>query len=297
MPEKRIYTTIFKSPCGDLKLGSFDDSLCLCDWHVEKHRNMVDRHLSKWLDADFVEGDSETLRQATAQLEEYFRGERKTFDIKLLFVGTDFQKKVWNALLDIPYGVTVSYAELAGRIGHPTSFRAVANANGANCISIFAPCHRVIGSDGFLTGYGGGLKQNTSSQPRKTHCELMNSYSFLAVFLGGGIGSVLRYGVQVLLHERVVPYNFPWATFTVNILGCFLIGLFYALTSRFNFSPETRLFLTVGLCGGFTTFSTFSNDSLLLLREGELTVSLLYIAASVVLGILACLFGTSLIKS
>ena len=88
------------------------------------------------------------------------------------------------------------------------------------------------------------------------------------IFLGGGTGSVLRYYVQELLHERIIPYSFPWATFTVNIFGSFLIGLFYTLSARFNLSPEVRLLLTAGFCGGFTTFSTFSNDGLTLLKGG-----------------------------
>ena len=94
---------------------------------------------------------------ACRQLDEYFRHERQSFDLPLFFVGTEFQKKVWQTLLTIPYGTTVSYAYLARRIGMPRAVRAVANANGANAISIFVPCHRVIGSDGSLTGYGGGL--------------------------------------------------------------------------------------------------------------------------------------------
>lgn len=89
----------------------------------------------------------------------------------------------------------------------------------------------------------------------------------IAIFLGGGTGSVLRYCVQMMLHERIVPYSFPWATFTVNILGSFLIGLFYTLSARFNLSTEIRLLLTTGLCGGFTTFSTFSNDGLILIKQ------------------------------
>ena len=79
------------------------------------------------------------------------------FDIPMLFAGTDFQKKVWHKLLEIPYGVTISYGELATQLGMPKAVRAVANANGANAISIIVPCHRVIGSDHSLTGYGGGL--------------------------------------------------------------------------------------------------------------------------------------------
>lgn len=114
---------------------------------------------------------------------------------------------------------------------------------------------------------------------------------FIAIFAGGGLGSVLRYAVQMLLHERIVAYNFPWATFTVNLVGSFLIGLFYALSSKFNLPEGLRLFLTAGLCGGFTTFSTFSNDSLLMLRQGEWLPFVAYAALSVTLGIIACLCG------
>ena len=138
-------------------LGSFVDKLCLCDWQIEKHRNFVDNRLRRILEAEFVEGSSEVIDNAIIQLDEYFEGKRQQFDVPLLFAGTDFQKKVWNRLLAIPFGVTISYGEMARQIGMPKAVRAVANANGANSISIFAPCHRVIGSDHTLTGYGGGL--------------------------------------------------------------------------------------------------------------------------------------------
>ena len=143
----------YESPCGLLLLGSFGDKLCLCDWQVEKHRDHVDRRLKRMLCSEFEVGTSEE------------------FDVPLLFVGTDFQKTVWNELLEIPFGKTVSYGEMAQRIGMSKAVRAVANANGANSISIFAPCHRVIGSDRSLTGYGGGLPAKKfllelESQPR-----------------------------------------------------------------------------------------------------------------------------------
>ena len=152
-----IKTRRYESPCGTLLLGSFGDKLCLCDWQIEKHRGHVDRRLKRILNAEFEEGTSEVIEQAVRQLDEYFAGKRKVFNVPLLFVGTDFQKKVWNELLNIPFGETISYKEMARRIGLPTAVRAVANANGANSVSIFAPCHRVIGSDNSLTGYGGGL--------------------------------------------------------------------------------------------------------------------------------------------
>ena len=114
--------------------------------------------MRKILHADYKETTSDVLSEAVRQLDEYFAGKRRNFTIPLLFVGTDFQKKVWNKLLEIPYGKTISYGELARMIGMPKAVRAVANANGANAISIFAPCHRVIGSNRSLTGYGGGIE-------------------------------------------------------------------------------------------------------------------------------------------
>ncbi len=148
----------YESPCGALMLGSLSDRLCLCDWLVEKHRGLVDSRLQHMLGSEFEEGTSEVIEQAAAQLDEYFTGRRRAFDVPLLFVGTGFQKAVWNELLDIPFGQTISYGEMARRINMPKAVRAVANANGANAISIFAPCHRVIGSNRSLTGYGGGLE-------------------------------------------------------------------------------------------------------------------------------------------
>lgn len=152
-----IRTQRYHSPCGDLILDSFEDKLCLCDWAIEKHRSAVDKRVQRILQASYEEKTSETIEEAAKQLDEYFNRERKMFDIPLLFIGTEFQKNVWHKLLEIPYGKTVSYGELAKLLGIPKAVRAVANANGANAISIFAPCHRVIGSDHSLTGYGGGL--------------------------------------------------------------------------------------------------------------------------------------------
>ncbi len=100
---------------------------------------------------------SPALDEAERQLREYFAGDRKTFDLPLELVGTDFQKEVWQALLTIPYGQTCSYVDLARKIGRPKASRAVGGANGRNPISIIVPCHRVIAADGTLGGYGGGL--------------------------------------------------------------------------------------------------------------------------------------------
>ena len=139
-------------------LGSYGDKLCLCNWVEEKHPGRVDKRLRTFLKAGYEEASSPVVEEAVRQLDEYFRKERTVFDVPLLFAGSDFQKRVWRLLLDIPYGQTISYGEMARRLGMPTAVRAVANANGANAISIFAPCHRVIGSNRSLTGYGGGIE-------------------------------------------------------------------------------------------------------------------------------------------
>jgi methylated-DNA-[protein]-cysteine S-methyltransferase len=120
-------------------------------------RKTVDDRLKKGLNAGFVEQDDEILEKTRNQLDEYLDGNRKEFDIPLLMVGTDFQKSVWNALLQVPYGATSSYLQIAKAVGNEKAVRAVGSANGANPISIIIPCHRIIGSDGQLVGYGGGL--------------------------------------------------------------------------------------------------------------------------------------------
>ena len=105
------------------------------------------------------EGSPAGAERAAAQLSEYFAGSRRSFDVPLNLQGTEFQLAVWNELLRIPYGDTITYAELARRIGRPAAIRAVGAANGANPIPVIVPCHRVIGSNGTLTGYGGGIER------------------------------------------------------------------------------------------------------------------------------------------
>ncbi len=113
------------------------------------------------------------------------------------------------------------------------------------------------------------------------------------IFIGGGVGSVLRHLAQISINERMSGIGFPfsWGTFIVNIAGSFLIGLFYSVSERWNLSMEMRLFLTTGLCGGFTTFSTFSNDGLSLLRGEFYSTFLLYALLSIGLGLVAVLAG------
>jgi len=142
---------------GELILGSFDNQLCMADWRYRKMRKSIDARLQKGLNAEYIQEDTVVLQQTRQQLDEYFNRKRQSFDIPLLMVGTDFQKQVWQGLMDIPYGTTCSYLELSKNIGNEKAVRAVASANGANAISIVVPCHRIIGSDGSLTGYAGGL--------------------------------------------------------------------------------------------------------------------------------------------
>ncbi len=152
-----IQIQYYSSPCGEIILGSYDDRLCLCDWLSEKRRNLIDSRIQKGLNAQYKVMESETIAKAISQLDEYFDRKRTVFDMPLLFVGTDFQKSVWNKLLEVSYGKTESYARFSKRVGNPEAIRAIASANGANGISIFVPCHRIIGSNNKLIGYGGGL--------------------------------------------------------------------------------------------------------------------------------------------
>ena len=145
------------SPCGELVLASYADKLCLCDWSDNPFAERNRRRLTRGMNVSFKTETTSVLEETKRQLDEYFAGKRKAFDIQLRLTGTDFQNKVWNALLDIPYGATKSYKDIARYIGKPKAVRAVAGAIGANGISLLVACHRVIGSAHSLTGYAGGL--------------------------------------------------------------------------------------------------------------------------------------------
>lgn len=137
------------SPIGPLLVAAEDAGLRLIEFQAPRHP--VARG------DDWREGDHPLLRRAQAQLDEYFAGRRRRFDLPLAPQGTAFQRGVWFELAAIPYGATVSYAQLAARVGRPAATRAVGAANGRNPLPIVLPCHRVIGTDGSLTGFGGGL--------------------------------------------------------------------------------------------------------------------------------------------
>jgi methylated-DNA-[protein]-cysteine S-methyltransferase len=155
--QHQIHIEYFKTPFGELLLGSFNHQLCLADWRYRNMRNAVDQRIQNSLNAIYVEQEDAVLEETKKQLLQYFKQERTIFDIPLLLVGTDFQKSVWSALMEIPYGKTDSYLSLSKKLKNEKAIRAVASANGANAISIIVPCHRIIGSKGDLVGYAGGL--------------------------------------------------------------------------------------------------------------------------------------------
>ena len=146
------YTFItLPSPVGELKLVANGSRLVAILWENDKPNRV---RLGPMSEAP----DNPLLMKTARQLAEYFAGQRQCFDLELDFVGTDFQKKVWAALLTIPFGETRTYSQIAEQIGHPAAVRAVGAANGKNPLSIVAPCHRVIGASGKLTGFAGGLE-------------------------------------------------------------------------------------------------------------------------------------------
>ncbi len=155
--KENIYITYYKTTYGELILGSFQEKLCLCDWRYRKMRTSIDARIQKGLGVSYSKGDTAVLAETKLQLSQYFSKERTVFSIPLLLVGSDFQKTIWNTLLQIPYGKSDTYLGLSKKINNEKAIRAVANANGANALSIIVPCHRIIGSNGNLVGYAGGL--------------------------------------------------------------------------------------------------------------------------------------------
>ena len=143
-----VFYSTFESPVGPLLLAGDSDALRLVSFESSKHAAPPQ--------ADWKQ-DNAPFAEVIRQLQAYFRGELREFDVPLALQGTEFQRRVWNALREIPYGETISYLQLAERIGNPRAVRAVGLANGSNPIPIIVPCHRVIGSDGSLTGFGGGI--------------------------------------------------------------------------------------------------------------------------------------------
>ena len=146
-----------ETPLGTMYACAVEQGICLLEFTDRKMLETELKSLTKRLNATIIQGANKHFDLLTHQLEEYFDGRRKEFTVPLCPVGTDFQQSVWSSLQTIPYGTTCSYKQQADSMNNPTAIRAVANANGMNKISILIPCHRVIGENGNLTGYGGGL--------------------------------------------------------------------------------------------------------------------------------------------
>lgn len=154
-----ITTTIIETEIGIMIAGATDDGICLFEFSDRRMLKTEFKDLEKYLKTTIEEGENFNFIALRQQISEYFEGRRKEFTLPLVTPGTPFQQLVWKELTKIPFGTTRSYHEQSVTLGKPESVRAVANANGMNRISIIIPCHRVIGSDGNLTGYGGGIRR------------------------------------------------------------------------------------------------------------------------------------------
>ena len=155
--KKLINITRLETPLGTMYAGAVEEGICLLEFTDRKMLETELKALSKRLNANIIQGSNKHFDPLKQQLEEYFEGKRKEFTLPLFTPGSDFQQSVWRELQNIPYGSTRSYKQQATALQKTEAVRAVANANGMNRISIIIPCHRVIGEDGSLTGYGGGI--------------------------------------------------------------------------------------------------------------------------------------------
>jgi AraC family transcriptional regulator of adaptative response/methylated-DNA-[protein]-cysteine methyltransferase len=152
-----IVMTRILTPLGPMLAGASEYGICLLEFIDRRMLETQLKRIRRFFNAELIPGESRFFPALNREIDEYFAGTRREFSVPLSIAGTDFQKKVWNILMKIPYGETRSYMDQAVAMGSPRSVRAVAGANGDNAIGIIIPCHRVIGSDGKLVGYGGGL--------------------------------------------------------------------------------------------------------------------------------------------
>jgi AraC family transcriptional regulator of adaptative response/methylated-DNA-[protein]-cysteine methyltransferase len=152
-----VHIARMTTPLGPMVAAATEDALCLLEFADRRMLELQFRRVRRYFDAFFIPSSNAILQKLTRELDQYFDGKRKQFTVPLSVPGSEFQKSVWERLKIIPYAETKSYREIATELGAPNSVRAVARANGDNRIAIIIPCHRVIGSNGDLTGYGGGL--------------------------------------------------------------------------------------------------------------------------------------------
>ena len=170
MPE--LFSTYYDSPVGPLKISASGGYICEVLFWKNGNTDLLEQSANQEAPA--------VLQQCISQLTEYFSGSRRTFELPIQQEGTEFQKRVWNELLLIPFGKTISYLELSKRLGDVKAIRAAASTNGKNQVSIIVPCHRVIGSNQNLVGYGGGLpnKNGCSGMKRGLHMAFRRCFSF-----------------------------------------------------------------------------------------------------------------------
>ena len=152
-----VITAAIDTPLGPMIAGATDEGLCLLEFADRRMLEAQLKRLQGLLKRPLVPGDHRHLKQTREELDRYFAGRLQTFTVPLVFRGTPFEERAWRELIRIPYGKTISYAQLADRVKSPGAQRAVGRANGMNRISIIIPCHRVVNSNGQLGGYGGGL--------------------------------------------------------------------------------------------------------------------------------------------
>ena len=170
------------TPLGPMVAGATENALVLLEFADRRMLKQQHRTIRKRLDAILLPGTNDVIKTVQRDMNAFFSGTLKAFTTPLQVPGTAFQKMVWRELADVPYGTTTTYGALAKHIGQPSAVRAVAQANGANRIAIMLPCHRIIGKDGKLTGYGGGLwRKRRLLELERQHCEATEGQTVLAL--------------------------------------------------------------------------------------------------------------------
>ncbi len=152
-----ISTNILETPFGEMIAGVRDDVVCLFDFYHRKSIDSIKQRVALHMKDYYLQEENPIFKELSAQINAFAQGRLKEFSIPTVFCGTDFQKSVWQHISEIPYGETLTYQKLALKVGDENMVRAVAGATGDNCLAIIVPCHRIIGANGSLTGYSGGV--------------------------------------------------------------------------------------------------------------------------------------------
>ncbi|PID52241.1 MAG: cysteine methyltransferase [Candidatus Moraniibacteriota bacterium] len=156
MNKNHVHISYHTTAIGELLIGSFEGKICIVDFRHRAKREIVDRRIRKGLRADFVEQEDYVIQETKKHIDAYLAGTQQDFTVPILPIGSDFQKRVWCALQDVPYGHTASYTDIARNIGKPQAVRAVSSATAGNAIALIIPCHRIIYTNGAIGNYAGG---------------------------------------------------------------------------------------------------------------------------------------------